>query len=90
MQKKVDKFCEMRSVQSPGQSRTGLAKEILEFEQMARKMMSRMDVTLMTINGIVNEKDPSRRLEVNRILAFLLQCDPRKGTKNSKKWIFGL
>ncbi|CAL7946059.1 unnamed protein product [Xylocopa violacea] len=49
---------------SPGLSRTGLEKNILEFEQAAQRMLHRMDVMLMSISGISNEKDPTKRLEV--------------------------
>ncbi|XP_076177445.1 dystrophin, isoforms A/C/F/G/H isoform X5 [Ptiloglossa arizonensis] len=45
-------------------SRTGLEKCILEFEQSAQLMLHRMDVMLMSISGISNEKDPTKRLEV--------------------------
>ncbi|XP_015432799.1 PREDICTED: dystrophin-like [Dufourea novaeangliae] len=49
---------------STGLSRTALEKCILEFEQFAQKMLHRMDVMLMSISGIINEKDPTKRLEV--------------------------
>lgn len=49
---------------SPGTSRTALEKNIFEFEQAAQMMLCRMDVMLMSISGISNEKDPSKRLEV--------------------------
>ena len=45
-------------------SRTGLEKNILEFEQAAQRMLHRMDIMLMSISGITNEKDPTKRLEV--------------------------
>lgn len=45
-------------------SRTTLEKNILEFEQLAQMMLCRMDVMLMSISGISNEKDPTKRLEV--------------------------
>ncbi|XP_029040793.2 dystrophin, isoforms A/C/F/G/H isoform X6 [Osmia bicornis bicornis] len=45
-------------------SRTGLEKSILEFEQAAQLMLHRMDVMLMSISSISNEKDPTKRLEV--------------------------
>ncbi|XP_053994200.1 dystrophin isoform X9 [Hylaeus volcanicus] len=45
-------------------SRTGLEKCILEFEQSAQLMLHRMDVMLMSISSISNEKDPTKRLEV--------------------------
>lgn len=51
-------------------SRTGLEKNILEFEQSAQLMLHRMDVMLMSISGISNEKDPTKRLEVRIILLF--------------------
>jgi len=47
-----------------GISRTTLEKNILEFEQLAQMMLCRMDVMLMSISGISNEKDPTKRLEV--------------------------
>lgn len=47
-----------------GISRTALEKNILEFEQLAQMMLCRMDVMLMSISGISNEKDPTKRLEV--------------------------
>lgn len=54
-------------------SRTTLEKNILEFEQIAQMMLCRMDVMLMSISGISNEKDPTKRLEV-RINTFLNLC----------------
>lgn len=48
-------------------SRTTLEKNILEFEQLAQMMLCRMDVMLMSISGISNEKDPTKRLEVRII-----------------------
>lgn len=45
-------------------SRANLEKRILEFERSAQLMLNRMDVILMTITGISNEKDPTKRLEV--------------------------
>lgn len=50
-----------------GISRTALEKNILEFEQLAQMMLCRMDVMLMSISGISNEKDPTKRLEVCKI-----------------------
>ncbi|KAL6266669.1 hypothetical protein P5V15_003508, partial [Pogonomyrmex californicus] len=47
-----------------GISRTALEKNILEFEQLAQMMLCRMDVMLMSISGISNEKDPTKRLEI--------------------------
>ncbi|XP_018303903.1 dystrophin isoform X9 [Mycetomoellerius zeteki] len=47
-----------------GISRTTLEKTILEFEQLAQMMLCRMDVMLMSISGISNEKDPTKRLEI--------------------------
>ncbi|XP_043280614.1 dystrophin isoform X6 [Venturia canescens] len=47
-----------------GSSRTGFERNIIEFEQVAQLMLHRMDVMLMTIGAIANEKDPSKRLEV--------------------------
>jgi len=52
---------------SIGTSRTALEKNILEFEQLAQMMLCRMDVMLMSISGISNEKDPTKRLEVRTI-----------------------
>ncbi|XP_067211421.1 dystrophin, isoforms A/C/F/G/H isoform X3 [Linepithema humile] len=49
---------------SIGTSRTVLEKNILEFEQLAQMMLCRMDVMLMSISGISNEKDPTKRLEI--------------------------
>lgn len=51
-------------------SRTTLEKNILEFEQLAQMMLCRMDVMLMSISGISNEKDPTKRLEVCIIYLF--------------------
>lgn len=48
----------------PTQSRASLEKNLLEFEQSAQLMLQRMDVILMTIGSINNEKDPTKRLEV--------------------------
>lgn len=48
-------------------SKAALEKEIREFEDIAQQMLSRMDITLMTINGIANECDPTKRLEVRFI-----------------------
>ncbi|KAK2585161.1 hypothetical protein KPH14_008663 [Odynerus spinipes] len=45
-------------------SRANLEKNILEFERSAQLMLNRMDVMLMTITSIANEKDPSKRLEI--------------------------
>ncbi|XP_020277675.1 dystrophin, isoforms A/C/F/G/H-like isoform X3 [Pseudomyrmex gracilis] len=47
-----------------GTSRTALEKNILEFEQIAQMMLCRMDIMLMSISGISNEKDPTKRLEI--------------------------
>ncbi|XP_011876756.1 PREDICTED: dystrophin, isoforms A/C/F/G/H-like isoform X8 [Vollenhovia emeryi] len=47
-----------------GISRTALETSILEFEQLAQMMLCRMDVMLMSISGISNEKDPTKRLEI--------------------------
>ncbi|XP_035721522.1 dystrophin, isoforms A/C/F/G/H-like isoform X2 [Vespa mandarinia] len=44
-------------------SRANLEKRILEFERSAQLMLNRMDVILMTITSISNEKDPTKRLE---------------------------
>lgn len=53
-----------------GSSRTGFERNIIEFEQAAQLMLRRMDVMLMTICGVGNEKDPSKRLEVDYLLFF--------------------
>lgn len=53
-----------------GTSRTALEKNILEFEQLGQIMLCRMDVMLMTISGISNEKDPTKRLEVRTVYLF--------------------
>ena len=53
-------------------SRTGFERNIIEFEQAAQLMLRRMDVMLMTIGGVSNEKDPSKRLEV--IFTFCSFC----------------
>ncbi|XP_024942886.1 dystrophin, isoforms A/C/F/G/H isoform X6 [Cephus cinctus] len=45
-------------------SRAGLEREIIDFEQAAQLMLRRMDVMLMTLNGVGNEKNPVRRLEI--------------------------
>lgn len=50
-----------------GTSRAALEKNILEFEQLAQMMLCRMDVMLMSISGISNEKDPTKRLEVRTV-----------------------
>jgi hypothetical protein len=41
-----------------------LAKEIATFEEAAQHMLRRMDVMMVTVKGVCNEKDPGRRLEV--------------------------
>jgi hypothetical protein len=45
-------------------SRAALEREIIEFEELAQEMLNRMDIMLMTVGGVTNEKDPSKRLEV--------------------------
>lgn len=72
-------FNEKALFKSPiGTSRTTLEKNILEFEQLAQMMLCRMDVMLMGISGISNEKDPTRRLEVCIVcvihVSFFLDC----------------
>lgn len=63
MQHKIEaKTFNEKALKSP--SRTALEKNILEFEQLAQMMLCRMDVILMSISGISNEKDPTKRLEV--------------------------
>ncbi|XP_026673757.1 dystrophin, isoforms A/C/F/G/H isoform X3 [Ceratina calcarata] len=68
IQQKAEAKKELSSDKRPfkvsGLSRTGLEKNILEFEQAAQRMLHRMDVMLMSISGISNEKDPTKRLEV--------------------------
>ncbi|XP_033212090.1 dystrophin, isoforms A/C/F/G/H isoform X2 [Belonocnema kinseyi] len=49
---------------SGGLSRANLERDILNFEQFAQQMLRRMDVMLMTIGAVNNEKDPSKRLEL--------------------------
>ncbi|XP_011503422.1 PREDICTED: dystrophin-like [Ceratosolen solmsi marchali] len=41
-----------------------LEKEIIKFEELSQEMLNRMDIMLMTVIGVTNEKDPSKRLEV--------------------------
>ncbi|XP_023248432.1 dystrophin, isoforms A/C/F/G/H [Copidosoma floridanum] len=45
-------------------SRAALEKEIREFEDLAQQMLSRMDIMLMTVGGVTNERDPAKRLEI--------------------------
>lgn len=54
-----------------GTSRAVLEKNILEFEQSAQRTLHKMDVMLMTISSISNEKDPTKRLEVCTIYTYL-------------------
>ncbi|XP_051175836.1 dystrophin, isoforms A/C/F/G/H isoform X1 [Leptopilina boulardi] len=49
---------------SSGLTRANLERDILDFEQLAQQMLRRMDIMLMTIGGVNNEKDPSKRLEL--------------------------
>lgn len=79
LQKKMDKInapsksAEKRSPSSSQHlSRAGIEREIIEFEQLSRQMLGRMDIMLMTINGIINEKDPTKRLEVKHIFVAVL------------------
>ncbi|XP_032668823.1 dystrophin, isoforms A/C/F/G/H-like isoform X7 [Odontomachus brunneus] len=58
-----------------GTSRTALEKSIFEFEQMAQMMLCRMDVMLMSISGISNEKDPTKRLEILKSEVSILAPD---------------
>ncbi|XP_044016172.1 dystrophin, isoforms A/C/F/G/H-like isoform X2 [Aphidius gifuensis] len=53
-----------RPLRTPSFSKIGLEKEIIEFEQAADLISRRIDVMLMTISAVSNEKDPSKRLEV--------------------------
>lgn len=39
--------------------------EIIKFESEALQMMRRMDLMLLTVGGVDNERDPVKRLEVN-------------------------
>lgn len=55
-----------RPVRTPSFSKIGLEKDIIEFEQAAERMSHRIDVMLMTIGAVSNEKDPSKRLEVKK------------------------
>ena len=48
----------------PSSLPASLAKDIAEFEQAAQQMLRRMDVMLVTVKGVSNEKDPGKRLEV--------------------------
>ncbi|GLH12298.1 Spectrin alpha chain, partial [Gryllus bimaculatus] len=43
-----------------------LEREILEFEQAAQQMLRRMDVMLVTVKGVSDEKDPVKRLELRK------------------------
>ena len=52
-------------------SRAALEREIREFEDLAQQMLNRMDIMLMTVGGVTNEKDPSRRLEVFKYYFFV-------------------
>ncbi|XP_031832552.2 dystrophin, isoforms A/C/F/G/H isoform X9 [Nomia melanderi] len=63
-QKTETKVSGVKNIYKRCLSRTGLEKCILEFEQAAQKMLHRMDVMFMSISGIINEKDPTKRLEV--------------------------
>nr|XP_031832544.1 utrophin-like isoform X2 [Nomia melanderi] len=63
-QKAETKVSGVKNIYKRCLSRTGLEKCILEFEQAAQKMLHRMDVMFMSISGIINEKDPTKRLEV--------------------------
>ncbi|KAJ8679612.1 hypothetical protein QAD02_015399, partial [Eretmocerus hayati] len=45
-------------------SRAALEREIIEFEELAQQMLSRMDIMLMTVGGVNNERDPAKRLEI--------------------------
>ncbi|XP_014483281.1 PREDICTED: dystrophin-like [Dinoponera quadriceps] len=58
-----------------GTSRTALEKSVFEFEQAAQMMLCRMDVMLMSISGISNEKDPSKRLEILKSEVSILAPD---------------
>ncbi|XP_063994816.1 dystrophin, isoforms A/C/F/G/H-like isoform X9 [Diachasmimorpha longicaudata] len=53
-----------RDARSPNLSKIGLERDIIEFEQLAQLMSRRIDVMLMTIGAVSNEKDPTKRLEV--------------------------
>ncbi|KAI4501477.1 hypothetical protein M0802_003354 [Mischocyttarus mexicanus] len=56
-------------------SRANIEKKILEFERSAQLMLNRMDVILMTITSISNEKDPSKRLETLKSEISMLAPD---------------
>ncbi|XP_043502538.1 dystrophin-like isoform X1 [Polistes fuscatus] len=56
-------------------SRANIEKKILEFERSAQLMLNRMDVILMTITSISNEKDPTKRLETLKSEISMLAPD---------------
>ncbi|XP_025153925.1 dystrophin isoform X7 [Harpegnathos saltator] len=56
-------------------SRTALEKSVFEFEQAAQMMLCRMDVMLMSISGICNEKDPTKRREILKSEVSILAPD---------------
>lgn len=45
-------------------SRAALEREIIEFEELARQMLGRMDIMLVSVSAVSNERDPAKRLEV--------------------------
>lgn len=45
-------------------SKISLEKNIIEFEHAAQLMSRRIDIMLLTIGNLSNEKDPAKRLEV--------------------------
>ncbi|XP_011310315.1 dystrophin, isoforms A/C/F/G/H isoform X3 [Fopius arisanus] len=53
-----------KDVRSSNSSKIALERDIIEFEQAAQLMSRRIDVMLMTVGAVSNEKDPSERLEV--------------------------
>ncbi|XP_031782469.1 dystrophin, isoforms A/C/F/G/H isoform X4 [Nasonia vitripennis] len=58
-------FNEKKSPSRTGRvSRAALEREIIEFEDLAQHMLNRMDIMLLTVGGVNNEKDPTRRLEI--------------------------
>lgn len=59
-------FTDGKLTRSSNLSKITLERDIIEFEQASQLMSRRIDVMLMTIGAVSNEKDPSKRLEVNK------------------------
>ncbi|PSN39418.1 hypothetical protein C0J52_22771 [Blattella germanica] len=55
-----------REITSSSNLPPSLAKDIAEFEHAAQQMLRRMDVMLVTVKGVSNEKDPGKRLEARK------------------------